>query len=252
MSLPASRGDNSHRCAGCVGLCRPGPITRPWDPWDPGTVRAPQGAACTLWRPCTQTQGWPHLSCPETAKEAASRRPHQQEAAPGPAKPLSRPGTQGVQEPGRFGVCLLTTHPLPSSPPTPPQPTPRSLDASLTRCQCPGRGPPPDSPSLSHRDAAPGRGVVMKGVQAGLHPGDTPGTPPGWGVWPLAAPAPPARSGAERGHLSSLRRFIWGGERGVGALSWWRGRLIYRQACFEAPPSRLRFCRACWMVAPLI
>ena len=58
----------------------------------------------------------------------------------------------------------------------------------------------------------------MKGVQAGLRPGDTPGPTPGWGEWPRAAPAPPAHGGAERGHLSSLRRFIWGGEWGGGAV----------------------------------
>ena len=58
--------------------------------------------------------------------------------------------------------------------------------------------------------------MVMKGVQAGLRPGDTPGPAPGWGVWPRAASAPPACGGAELGHLSSLCRFIWGGEQGGG------------------------------------
>lgn len=233
MSLLASRGVNSHRCAGYVWTLPPGAHHSALGPLGPSEPLRPRPA------PSGGVAHWPRAGHTFPAQRRPRRlRPEgltnrRRPRVPPSRSPGLRPKTCGSR--GRFGVYLLTTHPLPSSPPTPPQPTPGSLDASLTRCWCPGRGPPPDSPSLPHRDVAPGRGVVMKGVQAGLRPGDTPGPAPGWGVWPRAAPAPPARGSAERGHLSSLRRFIWGGEQGVGGLSWWRGRLIYRQACFEAP-----------------
>lgn len=86
-----------------------------------------------------------------------SRRPSPTGGSPGSRQatlPACSPRCSGAG--GQFGVCLLTIQPLPSPPPPSPQPTPRSLDAALMRHQCPGRGPPPDSPGLSHRDAAPG------------------------------------------------------------------------------------------------
>ena len=210
MSLPASWDNNSHQCAGCVWTLPPGAHRSALGPLGPSEPLRPWPA------PSRGHTHWPRAGHTFRAQRRP-RRPSPTGGGPGSrqaALPAWGPRCAGAR--GRFGVCLLTIHPLPSPPPPSPQPTPRSLDSALTRRQCPGRGPPPDSPGLSHRDAAPGGGSVMKGVQVGLRPGDTSGPAPGWGVWPRAALAPPARGGTELGHLSSLRRFIWGGELGGG------------------------------------
>lgn len=82
----------------------------------------------------------------------------------------------------------------------------------------PWKGPTPDSPGLSNRDRAPRVVERTQAEQTRLHPSDT--TAPGGvcGLGPPMAPSAgftqlPAQPAADRGHLSSLRRFIWGGER---------------------------------------
>lgn len=81
---------------------------------------------------------------------------------------------------------------------------------------------------------------AMEGVQASVHPGDTPDTALGWGVGPQASPAPSAGCALLPARLALTRAICLHyaglfGEVSNGGLSWLRGGLIYWQTCFEAP-----------------
>ena len=102
---------------GVCGRCRPGPIARLWDPWGP---QSPSGRGLTLQRPYTLAQGWPHLSCPETAQEAITnwRRPW----VPPSSSPGLGPkvcGSQGTVRclPPNYSPPPFTTTTLPSAHP---------------------------------------------------------------------------------------------------------------------------------------